>query len=59
MSASFLDLHLETDSENQLKLTVIDKKDYFDLPIVTFPFIFNNISSAHAFRVYMPVDTIF
>ena len=35
------------------------KKDLFDLLIVTFPFIFNIISSANAFRVYIPVDTIF
>ena len=52
MAASFLDLHLETDSESQFKSTVIDKTDYIDLPIVTFSFRFNNISSAPVFIVY-------
>ena len=33
-SASYLDLHLDTDSENRLRTTLYDKGDYLNCPIV-------------------------
>jgi hypothetical protein len=38
-SASYLDLHLEIDSEGQLRMNLYDKRNYFNFPIVNFPFI--------------------
>jgi magnesium-transporting ATPase (P-type) len=38
-SASFFDLHLEIDSERQLRTKLYDKRDDFNFPIVNFPFI--------------------
>jgi hypothetical protein len=38
-SASYLDLHLEIDSEGQLRTKLYDKRDDFNLPIVNFPFV--------------------
>jgi hypothetical protein len=37
-SASYLDLHLEIDSEWRLRTKLYDKRDYFNFPIVNFPF---------------------
>jgi hypothetical protein len=39
MSASLLELHLEIDSEERLRTNLYDKRDYFNFPIVNFPFI--------------------
>jgi hypothetical protein len=42
-SASYLDLHLEIDSEGRLRMKLYDKKDYFNFPVVNLPFICRNI----------------
>jgi hypothetical protein len=52
MSASYLDLHLEIDSEGRLRAKLYDKIDDFNFPIVNFPFICSNIPAATAFGVY-------
>ena len=36
-SASYLDLHLESDSEGRLRTKLYDKRDDFNFPIVNFP----------------------
>ena len=38
-SASYLDLHLEIDSEGRLRMKLYDKRDDFNFPFVNFPFI--------------------
>ena len=52
-SASYLDLHLQIDSEGRLKTKLYDKRDDFNFPIVNFPFICSNIPAAPAYRVYI------
>jgi hypothetical protein len=52
-SASYLDLHLEIDSERRLRKKLYDKRDDFNFPIVTFPFICSNIPAAPAYGVYL------
>jgi hypothetical protein len=52
-SASHLDLHLEIDSQGQLRSKFNDKRDYFNFPIVNFPFICSNIPVAPAYGVYI------
>ena len=52
-SASYLDLHLEIDSEGRLRTTLYDKRDDFNFPIVSFPFICSNIPAAPAYVVYI------
>jgi hypothetical protein len=52
-SASYLDLHLEIDSEGRLRTKLYDKRDDFNLPIVNFPFICSNIPAAPAYGVYI------
>jgi hypothetical protein len=37
MSASYLDLHLEIDSEGWLRTKLYDKRDDFNFPNVNFP----------------------
>ena len=37
-SASYLDLHLEIDSDGQLRTKLYDKRDDFNFPIVNFTF---------------------
>ena len=51
--ASYIDLHLEIDSEGQLRTKLYDKRDYFNFPIVNFPFICSNIPAAPAYWVYL------
>ena len=53
MSASYLDLHLEIDSEGRLRSKLYDKRDDFNFPIVNFPFICSNIPAGPAYRVYV------
>ena len=53
ISASYLDLHLEIDSESQLRTKLYDKRDDFDFHIVNFPFICGNIPAAPAYGVYL------
>ena len=52
-SASYLDLHLEINSEGRLRTKLYDKKEDFNFPIGTFPFICSNISAAPAYGVYI------
>ena len=47
-SASYLDIHLEMDSERRLRTNLYDKRDDLNFPIVNFPFICSNIPSAPA-----------
>jgi hypothetical protein len=51
-SASYLDLHLEIDSEWRLRTKLYDRRDYFNFPIVNFSFICSNIPTAPAYGVY-------
>ena len=43
ISSSFLDLLLEFDNDNRLRVTIYDKRDDFNLNIVNYPFICDNI----------------
>ena len=52
-SASYLDIHLEIDSEGRIRTKLYDKSDYFNLPIVNFPYICSNIPAAPAYGVYI------
>jgi hypothetical protein len=52
-SASYIDLHLEIDSDGRLRTKPYDKRDDFNFPIVKFPFICSNIPAAPAYGVYM------
>jgi hypothetical protein len=58
-SASYLDLHLEINSEGRLRTKLSDKRDDFNFLIVNFPFICSNIPAAPACEVYLSFDTIF
>ena len=52
-SASYLDLHLEIDSEGRLGAKLYDKRDDFNFLIVNFPFIYSNIPAPPAYGVYI------
>ena len=52
-SASYLDIHLEIDSEGRLRTQPYDKRDDFNFLIVNFPFICSNIPAAPAYGVYL------
>jgi hypothetical protein len=52
-SASYLDLHLEIDSERWLRTKLYDKRDDFNFPIVNFPFLCGNIPAAPEYGVYI------
>ena len=52
-SASYLYLLLEIDSEGRLRTKPNDTRDYFNFPIVNFPFICSNIAAAPAYGVYI------
>ena len=52
MSASYLELHLEIDSERWLRMKLYDKREDFNFPIVNFPFICSNIPAAPAYGEY-------
>ena len=53
-SASNLDLHLEIDSEERLRTKPYDERDdFFNFPIVNFPFICNSIPAALVYGVYI------
>ena len=59
-SASYLDKHLDIDSEGRLRTNLYDKRDSFNFPIVNFPFICSNIPSAPAYGIaYLSVDMLF
>ena len=51
-SASYLDLHLEIDSEGRFRTQLYDKRDDFNFPIVNFPFLCSSTPAAHAYGVY-------
>ena len=51
--ASYLDLHLEIDSEGWLKTILYDKSDDFNFPIVNYPFKCSKILAAPACGVYI------
>ena len=51
-SASCLNLHLEIDSEGRLR-TQFYYKDYFNFPMVNFPFICSNIPAASLYGAYI------
>ena len=51
-SASYLELHLEIDSEGLFSMTLYDKRDYFNFPIVKFLLICSNIPVAPVYGVY-------
>ena len=53
MSASYLDLHLEIDSEGWLRTKLYDKRVDFNFPIVNFPFICSKIPAAPAYIEYI------
>ena len=50
-SASYLDLHLEIDSDGRLRTKLYDNRDDFNLPLVKFPLIYSNIPAAPAYGV--------
>ena len=52
-SASYINLHLEIDSRGRLRRKLYDKRDDFNVPIVNFPFICSNFSTAPAYGVYI------
>jgi hypothetical protein len=53
-SASYLDLHLEIDSEGVwLRTKLYVKRDDFNFPIVNFPFMCSNIPATPAYGVYI------
>jgi hypothetical protein len=52
-SASYLDLHLEINSEWRLRMKLYDKRDDFNFPIVKFPLICSNIPTAPAYGVHI------
>jgi hypothetical protein len=52
-SASYLDLHLETDSEGRLRVKLYNKRGDFNFPIMKFPFICNNIRATSTYGVYI------
>ena len=49
--ALYFSLHREIDSEGRLRTKLYDKRDYFNFPIVNFPFICSNIPAAPAYGV--------
>ena len=50
---TYLDLHLEIDSEGQLRTKLYDTRDDFNFTIVIIPFICSNIPTAPAYGVYI------
>ena len=53
---SYLDLHLDIDSEGWVRTKVYYKRDYFNFPIVNFPFTCSNIPAAPAYGVYISLS---
>ena len=50
---TYLDLHLEIDSEGRLRTKFYDKSDDLYFPIVNFPFICSNIPATPTYGVYI------
>ena len=53
-TASYIDLHLNINSEGQLRTKLYDKRDDFNFPIVNIP-----AAPAYIWSIYLSVDTIF
>jgi hypothetical protein len=53
ISASYIDLHFEIDSEGRLRTKLYDKRNDFNFPIVNFAFICSDIPAAPAYGVYI------
>ena len=58
-SASYLDLHLEIDSEARLRTKLYDKRDYFNFPIVNLIYMQEHSSSACIWSIYLSVGLLF
>ena len=59
-SASYLDLHLEIDSDGRLRTKLYDKRDEFNLPIVNFPLLIEqHFSSTCIWSIYLSGEPIF
>jgi len=52
-SASYIDLHLEIDSEWRLRTKLYDKGDHFNFFIVNFPIYVATFQTESAYRVYI------
>ena len=52
-TASYLDLHLDIDSEGRLRTTLQDKGDEFNVFIVNFPFICSNIPAVPVYGIFI------
>jgi hypothetical protein len=52
-SASYLNIHLEIESEGRLRTKLYDKRDDFNFPIVNLLFICSNIPAAPVYGVYI------
>ena len=52
-AASYLDLHLEIDSECRLRTKLYDKRDDLNFRIVNFSFIYSNIPAAPSYGLYI------
>ena len=57
-SASYLDLHVEFDSERRLRTKHYNKRDDFNFLIVNFSFICSNIQAAPAYGVYISREPV-
>ena len=53
LKSMHLVLHLEIDNWGMLKTKLYDKLDFFNFPIVNFPFKGNNIRAPQAYGVYI------
>ena len=52
ISASYLDIHREIESEERLRTKLYDKRDDFNFPIVNFPYISSSITAAYGEYIY-------
>ena len=53
-SSSFLDLLLEFDNDNRLRVKIYDTRDYFNFNIVNYPFLCGNIPQSPSYGVNVP-----
>jgi hypothetical protein len=52
-STSYIDKHIEIESEGRLRTKIYDKRDDFNFPIVNFSAICSNIPAAPAYIIYI------
>ena len=57
-STSYLDLHLEIDCEERLRMKLYDRRDDFNFPILNFPLICSKIFQQQLHMKYISVDMI-